>query len=86
MAMSGNAGGYKFNATVLPIILRGVNILGINSVDYPLKEKKAIWDKLANEWFVADDLVTTEIALEDLTETIDALKDGKHLGRTIVKI
>lgn len=86
MAMSGNAGGIQFNATVLPLILRGVNILGINSVDYPAEEKIAIWEKLANEWFVADQLVTNEVTLDNLKETMDALKNGKHIGRTIVKI
>lgn len=86
MAMSGNAGGHKFDATVLPIILRGVNILGINSVDYPKEEKITIWEKLANEWYVADDLVSQKVNLEELEKTIVALKNGKHLGRTIVKI
>lgn len=86
MAMSGNAGGSQFPATVLPIILRGVNILGINSVDYPLEKKKDIWEKMANEWFVADQLVSSEVTLENIGETIDALKNGKHLGRTIVKV
>ena len=86
MAMSGNAGGHKFDATVLPIILRGVNILGINSVDYPKEEKITIWEKLANEWYVADDLVSQKVNLDELEETIAALKDGKHLGRTIVKV
>ena len=86
IAMSGNAGGHKLEATVFPIILRGVNILGINSVDYPKEEKNAIWKKLANEWNVADQLVSQEVALEDLEETIEALKKGKHLGRTVVRV
>lgn len=86
IAMSGNAGGIQFNATVLPLILRGVNILGINTVDYPIEEKKALWDKMANEWYVADQLVSKEVALADLKETIDAIKNGQHLGRTIVKV
>lgn len=86
MAMSGNAGGMDFNATVLPFILRGVNILGINSVDYPKDEKIAIWEKLANEWNVADQLVSKEVPLAELKETIEALKNGEHVGRTVVKI
>lgn len=86
IAMSGNAGGIQLNATVLPFILRGVNILGINSVDYPLEEKKALWGKMANEWYVADKLVVNEVTLEHLKETIEAVKQGKHLGRTIVKV
>lgn len=86
IAMSGNAGGAKFDATVLPFILRGVNILGINSVDYPKAEKVAIWEKLANEWYVADQLVSDEVSLEELEETIKAIKNGEHVGRTIVKV
>ncbi len=86
MAISGNAGGHNLNATVLPFILRGVNLLGINSVNYPKDEKQAIWDKLSNEWYVADQLITQEVALKDLNGTIEALKEGKHLGRTVVKV
>lgn len=86
MAMSGNAGGHKLEATVFPIILRGVNILGINSVDYPKEAKNALWEKLANEWNVTDELVSQEVALSDLEETIEAIKEGKHLGRTVVKV
>jgi putative YhdH/YhfP family quinone oxidoreductase len=86
MSMCGNAGGHEFNATVLPMILRGVNILGINAVDNPKELRTSIWEKLANEWYVADKLVTDEVSLEELEETIEAIKNGKHLGRTIVRI
>lgn len=86
MSMCGNAGDNQFNTTVLPMILRGVNILGINSVHFPKKEKENIWDNLANEWNVVDELVVKEINLEDVNDTVDVLKEGKHLGRTVVKI
>ena len=86
MSMCGNAGGAKMEASVLPFILRGVNVLGINSVSYPLNAKAKIWQKLAQEWNVADQLVTSEVPLKDLDQTITALKEGKHLGRTVVKL
>lgn len=86
MAISGNAGGHQLNATVLPFILRGVNLLGINSVNYPQAEKQVIWEKLADEWNVAGEIVYDEIALEDLEENIEAIKNGEHVGRTIVKV
>ncbi len=86
MSLCGNAGGNHFHTTVLPLILRGVNILGINSVDYPKKEKEKIWERLANEWNVVDTLVTKEIKLAALHKTVEALKMGKHLGRTVIKI
>lgn len=86
MSMCGNAGGYEMNATVLPLILRGVNILGINAVDNSRELRTSLWEKLANEWYVADKLIVNEVSLEELEKTIDALRDGKHLGRTVVKI
>lgn len=86
MTMCGNAAGVKFNTTVFPIILRGVNILGINSVDVPLDERTELWNKMADQWNVVDTLVTQTISLEEVPNTVTALKEGKHSGRTVVKL
>lgn len=86
MSMCGNAAGIKFEATVLPFILRGVNILGIDSVNYPIEEREKIWNKLANEWNIVDKIVTQEIDLEKISEVFKSIYEGKHRGRTIVKI
>ncbi|WP_223636693.1 YhdH/YhfP family quinone oxidoreductase [Planococcus sp. 4-30] len=86
MSMCGNAGGLPVNTTVLPFILRAVNLLGIDSVNVPIEKRGSIWEKMASEWNIADTTLVNEISLEELTEAIDAIKNGQHLGRTIVKL
>ncbi|MBS4462519.1 YhdH/YhfP family quinone oxidoreductase [Aerococcaceae bacterium zg-B36] len=86
MALCGNAGGVQLHTTVLPFILRGVNLLGIDSVNIPLAERMAILEKFATEWDVLNDLVVNEISLEEIAESLAQLKQGAHVGRTIVKV
>ncbi|MEZ0481485.1 YhdH/YhfP family quinone oxidoreductase [Planococcus sp. SSTMD024] len=85
MSMCGNAAGLQLTATVLPFILRGVNLLGIDSVNVPIEKRGAIWDKMAADWNITQTALTDEVSLEQVPETIEAIKNGKHLGRTIVK-
>ncbi|MBT2583236.1 YhdH/YhfP family quinone oxidoreductase [Planococcus sp. ISL-109] len=85
MSMCGNAAGVQLTATVLPFILRGVNLLGIDSVNVPINKREAIWAKMANEWNISQTTLVDEISLEEVPETIESIKNGEHLGRTIVK-
>ncbi len=85
MSMCGMAAGVGLNATVLPFILRGVNLLGIDSVNVPIEKRPAIWAKMADDWNIAHTTLVDEISLEEVPGTIDAIKNGQHLGRTIVK-
>lgn len=84
MSMCGNAAGLKISATVLPFILRGVNLLGIDSVNVPIEKRGAIWDKMSADWNITQTTLTDEVSLEQIPDTIEAIKNGKHLGRTIV--
>lgn len=86
MSMCGNAGGIRMETTVLPFILRGINVLGIDSVNYPIKKRLDIWERFAREWHVMDDLPVNEVGLDDLPDVFSKMKQGKHVGRTIVKI
>lgn len=86
VSLCGNAGGIKLTTTVLPFILRGVNLLGIDSVNISNKERLFIWENLSTKWKITDTTLVNETTLEQLPETFDQLKEGKHLGRTIVKI
>lgn len=81
----GMAAGIELKATVLPFILRGVNLLGIDSVNVPIDKRPAIWEKMAKDWNIAGTTLVDEISLEEVPGTIDAIKNGQHLGRTIVK-
>ena len=86
MSLCGNAAGVKLETTVLPLILRGLNLLGINSVNASQEERETIWNNLADSWNVVDNLNTKTIKLDDVSETIIALKEGSHVGRTIVEM
>lgn len=86
LALCGNAGGIKLNTTVLPFILRGVNLLGIDSVEAAMDHRQKLWTKMANEWALPNHFQIRQITLEQVQETADALLAGKHVGRTIVAL
>jgi len=74
-------------ASVLPFILRNVNLLGVDSVELPIGEKSAIWGKLANEWQLGDlDSLVTEITLDDLSPQLDKILAGQMVGRGLVTL
>lgn len=86
LALCGNAGGIKLNTTVLPFILRGVNLLGIDSVEASMSQREKLWHKMANEWALPTDFQAQQIELEQVTKTTEELLAGKHVGRTIVAL
>lgn len=86
MSLCGNAAGIKLDTTVLPFILRGVNLLGINSVNASREERETIWSHLATDWNVVDNLKINTVKLQDVSETIKSLKEGSHIGRTVVEM
>lgn len=84
--LCGNAGGVKLDTTVLPFILRAIQVTGIDSVAVDQAKRQEIWHFLAQHHEILEQLKTQEILLSDLDETINALLEGKHQGRTIVKM
>lgn len=87
VASCGNTYSSELNTTVFPFILRGVNLLGINSAETPMNLRLKIWEKLANEW-KPDCLkeIYTECLLEELNDKIDLILQGQITGRVVVKI
>jgi alcohol dehydrogenase len=73
--------------TVYPFILRGVQVVGIDSATYPREKRIGLWNKLASVWKprLLDELAT-EIALEQLPEKIAAILAGEVTGRVVVRI
>src|SRR5690625_7385276 len=71
MSMCGNAGGVKLTSTVLPFILRGVNLLGIDSVHVPIEDGGEIWEKIAGHWYLAESTLVNERALTEVPDSID---------------
>lgn len=86
MSMCGNAGGIKFNATVMPFILRGVSILGVDSVNFPIEKRDAIWTRFANEWHIMSQAIVKDVVMEELDEVFKNIKAGSHTGRHVLKI
>ena len=74
-------------ATVLPFILRHVNLLGIDSVELPLPQKAEIWNKLAGVWQL-DGLegLVAPLTLATLSDAIDRILAGKMVGRGLVDL
>lgn len=87
VACCGLTAGTNFQANVLPFILRGVNLLGIDSVEIPRSVKASMWDKLSAQWKLAnlDDLVQ-EIPLEELPQAIKRILAGQQTGRMLVRL
>jgi acrylyl-CoA reductase (NADPH) len=87
VAASGNAGGAELHTTVFPFILRGVNLLGIWSVNVPIERRRAAWDRLARD-LPADalDRMIQVAPLEDLPALSQAICDGRVRGRVVVDV
>ena len=86
-ACCGLTAGVGFKANVLPFILRGVNLLGVDSVELPLVVKASMWDKLSLQWKMENlDGLASEVSLEQLPEAIGQMLAGKLVGRLLVRI
>jgi len=88
IACIGLAQSHELNTTVMPLILRGVSLLGIHSVECPREWRMAIWEKLSGEWKpqMLDSIVSREITLDQLPAACDEQIAGTVQGRTLVKL
>jgi acrylyl-CoA reductase (NADPH) len=87
VAACGLAQGMDFPATVAPFILRGISLLGINSVTRPYEERVAAWQRLCSDLNLAQlDEITREIALSEAIDVAHDLLDGKVRGRVVVDV
>ena len=72
-------------ATVLPFILRHVNLLGVDSVELPLEQKRQIWQKLAGPWRMpALESLKETLTLDTLSPAIDRILAGEMVGRGVL--
>jgi acrylyl-CoA reductase (NADPH) len=87
VAACGLAGGSKLETTVIPFLLRGVNLLGIDSVMCPPPERNAAWARLARD-LPADrlDAISSTVGLSDLPRLGPDILAGKTRGRVIVDV
>lgn len=86
VACCGLTAGTGFKASVLPFILRGVNLLGVDSVELPLVVKASMWDKLSLQWKLDLASLVEEIGLEQLSAAIARILAGQVRGRVLVRI
>jgi acrylyl-CoA reductase (NADPH) len=86
VAACGLAQGMDLPATVAPFILRGVSLLGVDSVMAPLALRELAWDRLARDLDAAHiDAMTTEVPLEGAIEQAQRLMAGQMRGRVVVR-
>lgn len=87
VAACGLAGGFDLPTTVMPFILRGVKLLGVDSVMCPYERRMTAWQRIAEllpESFY--EMATKEIALEEAVAAAEAITIGQVTGRTLIKI
>ncbi|MGW8312618.1 MAG: YhdH/YhfP family quinone oxidoreductase [Desulfuromonadales bacterium] len=82
----GLVGSPDLPINVFPFILRGVSLLGIDSVQFPMAERPAVWGKLAGEWKIDLEALVKEVALDDLEEYIQTILKGGLRGRVLVRL
>lgn len=88
VAVSGLTGGTFVPTTVLPFILRGVNLLGIDSVFCPHEVRVKLWARMGGDLKPAglEKLVAGEVGLEELPNALDDILKARNRGRVLVKV
>lgn len=87
VAASGLTGGNTLSTTVLPFILRGVDLIGIDSVQTPLARRREVWNRIATDLLPADlDAIGTDIGLDDLDGVLTNILAGGARGRWVVDL
>jgi putative YhdH/YhfP family quinone oxidoreductase len=87
VAVSGMAGGTEWQASVFPFILRGVQLLGIDSAYCPHALRTQLWRRMAGEWKpLRLGELCRETTLAELPEVLSRFLAGRHWGRTVVRL
>ncbi|UOQ84906.1 NADPH:quinone oxidoreductase family protein [Gracilibacillus salinarum] len=88
VAVSGLTAGVQVPTTVFPFILRGINLLGIDSVNCPMEMRKKVWQRLSTDLKLdnLDEIVEKEIPLSELPANLTSILKGNIRGRILVKL
>ena len=88
VALSGLTGGLGIETSVMPFILRGVQLAGIDSVWCEMAYRNRIWGRLAGDLKLDNllDLVTDRIALDGIQPFTERMLGGQVVGRTLVQV
>jgi putative YhdH/YhfP family quinone oxidoreductase len=87
VAASGNTGGVDLATNVFPFILRGVSLLGIDSVQTPLARRREVWGRIATDLRPRDlAAIGHEVTLDQLDEALVNVHEGRSRGRAVVNV
>jgi acrylyl-CoA reductase (NADPH) len=87
VAVCGLVGGSAFRGTVMPFLMRGINLLGIDSGHQTIAVRQAIWDRLATDLRPRHlDAIARRLTLAELPEAIEAILAGRVWGRLVVDL
>ena len=87
VAVSGLTGGPNVPTTVFPFILRGVKLLGVDSVYCPMPIRQKLWQRIATDLKPSSiERISNEVTLEELPKTLEDILAGKLTGRTVVAL
>ncbi|HET6725993.1 MAG TPA: oxidoreductase [Gammaproteobacteria bacterium] len=88
IASIGNAASPDLHTTVFPFILRGINLLGVNSMATPMPLRRAVWDRLGSDLKPRHlaAIARNEVPFKDLPSVFQPMIDNQTKGRTIVRI
>lgn len=87
VAASGLTGGAALHTTVMPFILRGIALLGMESVLMPIGPRRKLWERLGDSLrprHLTD--VTTEVDVKDVVGVLDQVRAGAFSGRAVVRV
>ncbi|MBB5320613.1 YhdH/YhfP family quinone oxidoreductase [Marinobacter oulmenensis] len=85
VSICGLVAGAQLNTTVMPFILRGINLLGVDSVEIPLADKAAVWHKLSGDWKCAKtEASARDIARKELDSALKAFLKGESAGKIVL--
>ncbi len=82
----GNAMSAELNLTVFPFILRGVSLLGVDSVEIPMRTRQMVWTRLAGDWSIDLRPIVNEVSLDGLEGEIEKILKGGVRGRVVVDL
>ncbi len=87
VAASGLTGGHALETTVFPFIVRGVSLLGVDSVLTPMAERRSLWESMAAAWppDLLDGMVEEEVGLDGVAAALERILAGRVRGRVLVR-
>lgn len=87
VAASGLTGGPALHTTVMPFILRGVSLLGMDSVLMPIGPRRELWAWLGDSLRPRHlDAITSDVDVRNVVDVLDQVRDGKFSGRAVVRV